>query len=122
TEFPVKESAPIMNINRYVQFLTWTAHRRTRTICNELGIELIEKTTRRSGVSRYVELTWRTVIHLFATRPGALIVQTPSMVLGLLALTLRPLLRYQLIFDAHNEAVQPYLHASSYMRLLAKFL
>jgi glycosyltransferase involved in cell wall biosynthesis len=45
-------------------------------------------------------------------------VQSPSLVLSLLALALRPFLRYALVVDAHNEAVEPYLHPGALMRML----
>lgn len=94
-------------------FLTWIEHRRTREIADRLGVPLVELTSKRKGLCRYAELVPRTIRYLFSARPRILLVQSPSMILSVLALLLRPLLGYRLILDAHNEAVRPYLHTSA---------
>lgn len=99
-------------------FLTWIAHRRTREIAARLRMPVLELTTPRRGLARYLLLTWRTVVALRRLRPRVLVVQSPSLVLSLLALALRPFLRYALVVDAHNEAVEPYLHARAPIRRL----
>jgi glycosyltransferase involved in cell wall biosynthesis len=51
--------------------------------------------------------------------PDVLIVQCPSIVLGLWAAALKPLCGYTLVADLHNEAVKPYIVSSRvYERLL----
>jgi len=95
-----------------VVFMTWFRHRRTTEISRHLQIQLIELITDRRGLARYLELTLRTISILRRMRPKVLIVQSPSLVLSILALLLRPLLRYSLVVDAHNEAVEPYLNTS----------
>jgi len=99
-------------------FLTWIEHRRTREIAARLRMPLLELTTRHRGLARYLLLTWRTVAGLRRLRPRVLVVQSPSLVLSLLALALRPFMRYALVIDAHNEAVEPYLHPSALIRAL----
>jgi len=111
-----------MSTQRDAVFLTWIEHRRTRAMSSRLGIELAEIVTRRKGMARYFELLLRTLAYLVRRRPRALIVQTPSMILGVLALLLRPLLRYTLVFDAHNEAVEPYLHSSAVVVRISHWL
>jgi len=101
-----------------IVFLTWFRHRRTTEIALHLGIELVEFTTQRRGVARYVELTLRTISTLLHRRPRVVIVQSPSLVASLVVLALRPLLRYSLVVDAHNEAVEPYLHPGRLIRTL----
>ena len=103
-------------------FITWIEHRRTRELCSRLGIELVEMTSSRRGLARYLVLVPRSVRYLFARRPKVLLVQCPSMVLALLTVLLRPFLRYQLIFDAHNEAVEPYIHPSAPIRMASRWL
>lgn len=103
-------------------FLTWIEHRRTRAICERLEISPAELISQRRGVARYAQLAIRTLRLLHERRPRALLVQTPSQILGMLALLLRPLYRYRLILDAHNEAVEPYLHPSAWMRAISNFL
>ena len=103
-------------------FLTWIEHRRTRSLCERLGIELAEIVTTRRGLARYAELIPRTLAFLWRRRPPVLLVQSPSMVLAALTVLLRPLLGYRLVFDAHNEAVEPYLHPSAPVIVLARWL
>lgn len=93
--------------------ITWFDHRRTTELCVGLGLPLRSITTRRKGLVRYLELTWRTVRELFGTRPHGVLVQNPSLVLAALMVGLRPLFRYRLVVDAHNEAVQPVINRSS---------
>lgn len=102
--------------------MTWIRHRRTRAICSELDLELAEIVTRRRGLVRYLLLTFRTIHFLASRRPRILIVQTPSIVLGALTVLLRPLLRFRLVCDAHNEAVDPFLSRLASIRRLAHWL
>lgn len=103
-------------------FLTWIQHRRTRHLCERLDITLIELISKNKGISRYIELTIRTLKTLKTRRPRVLIVQSPSVVLSLLCLALRPVFRYRLIIDAHNEAVEPYLHSSIFIRVITRLI
>jgi glycosyltransferase involved in cell wall biosynthesis len=92
--------------------VTWFDHRRTTELCEGLGIELASITTRRKGLARYLELTLRTIPRIVRSRPKVLLVQNPSLVLAVLMVLLRPLVRYRLVVDAHNEAVEPYINRS----------
>lgn len=103
-------------------FITWIEHRRTRHLCERLDLPLVELISRKRGIRRYLELAARTISTLVRHRPEVLLVQSPSIVLALLALTLRPFFRYKLIVDAHNEAVEPYLHQSIYVRKITSLL
>ncbi|AMN47451.1 hypothetical protein ACG33_10141 [Steroidobacter denitrificans] len=105
-----------------VLFLTWIQHRRTRHLCERLDIPLVELVSKRRGIFRYIELTIRTLQSLKTRRPRVLIVQSPSVVLSLLCLLLRSAFRYRLIIDAHNEAVEPYLHSSILMRFITRLI
>jgi hypothetical protein len=92
--------------------LTWEQHRRTRELCDWLGLPLHELTFDAPRLKRYARLSARTLRLLARHRPKVLYVQNPSLVLALLALTARPFLgRYKIIMDAHNEAVTPFTHA-----------
>lgn len=94
-------------------FLTWFSHRRTTSIGRELGIPVIEIVTHLRHVFRYAELTVRTVAFLAKRRPPAIVAQSPSLVLVMLLLALRPIFRFRLIVDAHNESVVPFQHSSA---------
>lgn len=103
-------------------FVTWIRHRRTRELCSRLGIELAEFVTERRGVVRYLHLIPQTIGYLFRRRPKVLLLQAPSMVLALLGVLLRPWIRYTLVLDAHNEAVEPFLNPSLPVRALSHWL
>ena len=64
-------------------------------------------------------LVFRTLRLLRRERPERLFIQCPSVVLGLLAALVKPLFGFRLFADLHNEAVQPFIHASpTYLRAL----
>lgn len=104
-------------------FLTWTDHqRRTEEMCAGLGLELIVLRTRTRGLLRYLLLGARTIMLLVRHPVDVLVVQSPSLVLAALAVTLRALLRYRLIVDAHNEAVVPYLNRQKWIERLTHWV
>lgn len=100
--------------------VTWTDHRRTTELCAGLNIELFVYTTRLRGLLRYLVLGVRTLRLLVRRRPEVLLVQNPSLILAALALTLRPALRYRLVVDAHNEAVQPFSNRQPWILWLSR--
>jgi glycosyltransferase involved in cell wall biosynthesis len=105
-----------------VIFISWQKHQRTRSFCEKLGIPLLEITTQKSGLARYREVIARTFAILREYKPKKLIIQNPSIVLTTLAVVLKPFVRYQLVVDAHNEAVIPQNYNNYIIRLLARFL
>ena len=105
-----------------IAFLTWSSHRRTSGLATGLGIELLEVISARRGVARYLELMART-LRLLCTRSYRVIVaQNPSIVLATLLVCLRPLRRYRLVVDAHNEAITPFVHDVAVVRALSRWL
>lgn len=103
-------------------FLTWIEHRRTREICTALSIPLVELVSRRRGLARYATLVPRTLALLRQRRPAVVIVQNPSLVLTLLCVLVRPVLRFRLVIDAHNEAVNPFKNKGAAIRWLTDFV
>ncbi|MDR2153715.1 MAG: glycosyltransferase [Burkholderiaceae bacterium] len=102
--------------------VTWEKHRRMQGLCARLRLPLFELTHSGGRAARYLWLTWRTIRLVLAERPRVLLVQNPSIVLTLLALVLRPFGRYRLLVDAHNEAVQPFIHSQWPVPGLARWL
>lgn len=100
--------------------ITWFEHRRTRTLCARLGWEYLLLKTRRRGLLRYLLLAPRTVLQLAHRRPSVLVVQNPSLVLTALCVAIRPLFRFALVVDAHNEAVQPFVFKNAPMLWLSR--
>jgi glycosyltransferase involved in cell wall biosynthesis len=100
-------------------WVTWERHRRTSELSGDLGVSLFEITSGLPRVGRYAVLLARTAMCVLRNAPDVLIVQCPSIVLGLWAAALRPLFGYRLVADLHNEAVKPYIVSSRvYERLL----
>jgi glycosyltransferase involved in cell wall biosynthesis len=93
-------------------WISWERHRRTRELSRALGTELFELTSRFPRVLRYVALLARTAVCVARQRPSILVVQCPSLVLGLGAGILKPLFRFTLVADLHTEAVRPYVFSS----------
>ncbi len=90
-----------------ITWISWENHRRTKEICDYLGIENKVFASSRSRWLRHPAALAKTIGYLFQTRPQTLIVQCPSVFLALLACILKPLLGYTLIVDAHSDALTP---------------
>lgn len=103
--------------------ITWFQHRRMEGLCAGLGIELHTLVSPHRGLRRYAGLALRTFGLLRRHRPKLLLVQNPSLMLAAFAVALRPLFRYRLVVDAHNEAVDPYINRQAwFLRLTAALL
>jgi hypothetical protein len=90
-----------------ITWISWENHRRTKEICDYLGIENKVFSSSRSRWLRHPVALAKTIGYLFQTRPQTLIVQCPSVFLALLACILKPVLGYTLIVDAHSDALTP---------------
>ena len=100
--------------------LTWFGHRRTESLCKKLGWTYWVIETRSRGLIRYLRLAPRTIFMIAWRKPRILVVQNPSLVLTALCLMFRPIFRYRLVVDAHNEAVQPFLFTSLPLRWISR--
>jgi glycosyltransferase involved in cell wall biosynthesis len=89
-------------------WVTWERHRRTRELSRALGTELIELTTTLPRLARYLTLLVRTTLCIVRRAPSVVVVQCPSVMLGLWAACLKPVCRFTLVADLHNDAVRPY--------------
>jgi glycosyltransferase involved in cell wall biosynthesis len=103
-----------------VTVLSWFRHRRTEEICRHFGWTSHVLETSLKGIPRYLVLTPRTLWTLLRLRPDVLLVQNPSLILTTLCVLLRPVFRYKLVVDAHNEAVTPYLFDKPSVRFAAR--
>jgi glycosyltransferase involved in cell wall biosynthesis len=93
-------------------WVTWETHRRTSELSRDLGTRLFEITSGLPRLGRYAVLLARTTACLLRQTPDVLVVQVPSIVLGLLAVGLKPIFGYTLVADLHNEAVKPFIVSS----------
>jgi glycosyltransferase involved in cell wall biosynthesis len=100
-------------------WVTWERHRRTRELSRALDTELFEITSGLPRVARYLTLLARTTIRVARDTPSLLVIQCPSLVLGVWAVALKYVFGFTLVADLHNEAVRPYIVSSRiYERLL----
>jgi hypothetical protein len=90
-----------------ITWISWEKHRRTKELCAFLGIENTVFASNHSRLLRHPAAIINTVGYLLKHRPKTLIVQCPSIFLGLLACLLKPILGYKLIVDAHSDALTP---------------
>ena len=108
--------------SRAIAWITWEDHRRTREIARALDLDLNVLEYSGGRWSRYSTLALRTLRFLGRTRPRVLVVQNPSIALTALAALLRGVYGYRLVVDAHNEAVDPYIHTAKPIRWLSRRL
>ena len=90
-----------------VSWISWEKHRRTKELCNYLGIQDTTISSSKSRWLRHPRAIVKTMQHILTQRPSTLIVQCPSLFLGLIASALKPFVGYKLIVDAHSDAVEP---------------
>jgi len=105
-----------------ITFLTWSSHRRTSGLAAALGIELLEILSVRRGPARHLELITRTLYVLCTRSFRVIVAQNPSIVLATLLACIRPLRRYRLVVDAHNEAITPFVHDVPTVRAVSRWL
>lgn len=105
-----------------VIWIAWERHQRSIGIARALNARLYAFVSRRSRWLKHPAFTLRTIATLWRERPGVVIVQNPSIVLALLTLILRPLLRYRVVSDAHNAAINPYGELTRHLGVLYRFV
>jgi glycosyltransferase involved in cell wall biosynthesis len=102
--------------------VSWNAHRRTDGLCAAWGVPLQVLRPTLPGALKWLELPLRTLRLLGRRRPRILFVQNPSLALTTVAVLFRPLFRYRLVVDAHNEGVRPFDRPSAAVRWLTRRL
>ena len=87
-------------------WVDWDRHLRTRSLCERLGIELLEICIAGPRLSRYLKSTIRTLRTIGRQRPRVVIATNPSIVLGFLLLLVARWYRFVLVADAHYLGVE----------------
>lgn len=103
-------------------WISWQEHIRTSSLCESFGMPLFTLKTSTSSFVRHFWLSLKTFSLLVQKRPPILFVQNPSLVLTLFSVLVRPLFKFRLVVDAHNEGVQPYLNNSSMINKITNFV
>ena len=108
--------------SKVVLWISWQRHRRSQELAGALGAELHELVSSRPRPWKYVPLVLRTAVLCLNRRPNLLFVQCPSIFLAILAACLKPLLRYRLVCDLHNEAIRPFLQNTPLNNALLRWI
>ena len=103
-------------------WVSWERHRRTREISRDLSIPLLEIVTGSPPILRYPVLFVRTAAALARHRPTWLFVQCPSIFLAMWVLVLKPIFRFRVAVDLHNEAVEPFINQMAWYRALLRWI
>lgn len=103
-------------------WLTWEIQVRNRSLSARMDAHLAEIIEPSGGLRRYIKSIGRTLRFLWRWRGSVVVVQNPSIILSLLAVLLKPVLRYRLIVDAHNSGIYPKDGASSLLMAIANFI
>jgi hypothetical protein len=103
-------------------WISWERHRRTRELAKEFGATLFEVTAPGTGLARYARLMVHTARILARERPDLLVIQCPSIILAIWTIVLKPLGRYRLVADLHNEAVEPFNYSFRMYGLILRWI
>ncbi len=104
---------------RGLKWVSWENHRRTDGICEYFSIKPDVIKCDAKSIRRYLCLLYKTLKILRESGTRVLIVQNPSIILTAFSLFARIFYKYKLIVDAHNEAVQPYVHDNVLVRFVS---
>jgi glycosyltransferase involved in cell wall biosynthesis len=88
-------------------WISWERQRRNPGISSGLGWPLLEILPHRSRLIRYLACPILTVTAILRHRPDVLVAQNPSIILAALAVSLKRVLRYRCLIDAHNSGLYP---------------
>jgi glycosyltransferase involved in cell wall biosynthesis len=102
--------------------ISWQDHQRTSSLAQRLNCDLFIVKHKGNRWLRYPYSLIATLRYLLKTRPKVVIATNPSVVLTLFMILMKPILRFTLFIDAHNEGVEPYIRRGRFIRwLTAKF-
>jgi glycosyltransferase involved in cell wall biosynthesis len=88
-------------------FVTWTPHHRATEIARAVGGAIYEPSpgrTRWPAPIRYTLQSLQTLFHVFRRRPGNVLFTNPPFVTGIVLLTVRWALRFEIWSDCHSGA------------------
>ena len=101
---PATDSGPR---NGRCLWITWERQRRNRELARHLDAKLVEIVIRGSRLHRYWRSAVLTIQEVIRERPNVLVVQSPSVLLALLATTLARRWCRTVVVDAHNAGIFP---------------
>ncbi len=102
--------------------MSWEHHQRSRELSSFLGISFVVFEFKLPRFLRHPAAALKTIAYLLKQRPKTLIIQCPSIILGVIAAVLKPLINYTYIVDAHNAAIVKESWFSQKFYFLYKFV
>lgn len=88
-------------------WVSWEKHRRSRELARYLGVELVEFDSKLPRIVKHPMLSLKTIFLYVTVRPKVVIVQNPSIILSLISCCMKSVLKFTLVVDLHNAAIQP---------------
>lgn len=89
-------------------WISWEQHRRTETLSKKIGAVLYVFSSKNKRIIKHPIFTIKTINILIKNKPDIVFVQNPSVILSLIVISLKHILNYKTIVDAHNAGVYPY--------------
>ena len=108
--------------DKKILWMSWHEHRRTTSITEALGAELVIISPRyRIRLIRYLVGSFRTWQLFCERQPSSVIVQNPSFMLAFVAVLWKPIFKYTVGVDTHNSGFG--LHRNNLvLRLILKYI
>jgi hypothetical protein len=105
-------------------WITWEHQIRNQGLSKAFGYILyeIDLDSKYSLWKRYVLSILKTILIVFREKPGIVVVQNPSIFLGLLAVIIQPFFKYKLVMDAHNSGIYPFNNKYQVLNHISRFL
>ncbi|MDD2941959.1 MAG: glycosyltransferase family 4 protein [bacterium] len=102
-------------------WITWETQRRNSELSKRFGAKRhVMDYSNRGALARYLICIWRTCRLLATRRPRVVFVQSPSIVLALLAVILKRLLSFKVAVDAHNIVIEQALSGKGAVSFIAR--
>lgn len=100
-------------------WITWEKQVRNRSLSRRFNTVFYEFDYDNNQLIRYMRCVLNTLVVLLKQKDGIVFVQNPSVLLAVLAITIKPIVSYVLVVDAHNSAIFP---KQKWLERLAKFI
>ncbi|MBW7470063.1 glycosyltransferase [Marinobacter sp. F4218] len=104
-------------------WVTWERQTRNRSASDYFNVPLYEVIEEGPGrASRYIRSTLRTIAIVGKQKPRYFFAQNPSIVLAVLAITLKPWRKFKVIIDAHNAGIHGPENGSRFLPRINRFV
>jgi len=102
-------------------WIAWEQHRRNKSICEILNVELFELTVDSNKLLKYFFLISKTLSIIYKKNPYIIFVMNPSIVLAMIVVLYGILFRKKIVVDAHNIGIY-FEHSNRMVKYLGQFV